>query len=111
MYDMNKPPAYSPQQGFVAGQTPYNPGYMPQQQQGPYNPTYIPQQQGIYGQPPQNVVIVAGSVGTCPYCRVGYPREDFSCCGIFCAIFFFPIGILCCLAMRETTCSHCGRHL
>ena len=90
--------------GFASGQQMYPPQNLPPQ--GPYNPGYGQ----VYTQPipTQNVVIVGGG---CPYCRVGYPREDYSCCGICLAIWFFPIGILCCLAMKETRCSHCGRSI
>lgn len=34
--------------------------------------------------------------------------EDYSCCGIVMAILFFPIGILCCLLMKERKCTNCG---
>ena len=51
-------------------------------------------------QPTQPAVVVMGG-GNCPSCRVGVLSDDYSCCGIFLAIFFFPIGILCCLAMKE----------
>jgi hypothetical protein len=104
----DKPPPYNtgypPQPGFVAGQqSPYQGQNMPPQ--AGYNPGYGQ----VYAQQfPQNVVIVGGG---CPHCRVGYPREDYSCCGICLAIWFFPIGILCCLAMKETRCSHCGQML
>ncbi|XP_023173280.1 brain protein I3 [Drosophila hydei] len=47
-------------------------------------------------------------IGACPSCRIGYLEDTFSPLGLCCAIFFFPIGILCCLAMREKRCSNCG---
>ncbi|XP_055843569.1 brain protein I3 [Episyrphus balteatus] len=53
--------------------------------------------------PPQIVVI-----GGCPSCRIGYLEDSYSCLGLFCAIFFFPVGILCCLAMKNKRCSNCG---
>ena len=108
---MDKPPPYTdPSQGS------YNIGF--QQPQQPY-PGYVsqgvpPTQMGYPGyvsaQPAPGVVIVSGA-GACPYCHVGYPREDYPCCAICLAIWFFPIGILCCLAMKERVCSHCGRNL
>lgn len=54
--------------------------------------------------PAHEVIIVGG----CPACRIGVLEDDFSCLGIFCAIFFFPLGILCCLATRQRRCPNCG---
>lgn len=48
------------------------------------------------------------AVGACPACRVGILEDDFTCLGILCAILFFPIGILCCLALKNRRCSNCG---
>uniref|UniRef100_A0A672QLI5 Membrane protein BRI3 n=1 Tax=Sinocyclocheilus grahami TaxID=75366 RepID=A0A672QLI5_SINGR len=47
-------------------------------------------------------------VGGCPACRVGVLEDDFTCLGILCAIFFFPLGILFCLALRQRRCPNCG---
>lgn len=47
-------------------------------------------------------------VGGCPACRVGVLEDDFTCLGILCAILFFPIGLLCCLLLRQRHCPHCG---
>ncbi|XP_058061731.1 uncharacterized protein LOC131212029 [Anopheles bellator] len=52
----------------------------------------------------QQIIVVNG----CPACRIGMLEDDYSCLGIFCAIFFFPVGILCCLAMRNRRCTNCG---
>ncbi|XP_037070315.1 brain protein I3-like [Pollicipes pollicipes] len=105
------------------------PGPGPQQYSGPPGPgpqQYGPQQYGPLhgdrvplagGEPrsygsvtyvthmPAHEVIV---VGGCPACRIGVLEDDFSCLGIFCAIFFFPLGILCCLATRQRRCPNCG---
>ncbi|ELU07180.1 hypothetical protein CAPTEDRAFT_228746 [Capitella teleta] len=54
----------------------------------------------------QQVVVV--QAGNCPECRIGTIIEDFTCMGIFMGIFFFPCGLLCCLALRQRRCSHCG---
>lgn len=48
-------------------------------------------------------------VGGCPagggaHCIV----EDFTPCGICLGIVFFPIGLLCCMVMRERRCTKCG---
>ncbi|XP_076852945.1 membrane protein BRI3 [Brachyhypopomus gauderio] len=47
-------------------------------------------------------------VGGCPACRVGVLEDDFTCLGIMCAILFFPLGILFCLALRQRRCPNCG---
>ncbi|KAG0726716.1 Brain protein I3 [Chionoecetes opilio] len=72
--------------------------------------TIITTQQPTYGTVPVVVnraadVIV---VGGCPACRVGVLNEEFTLAGLCCAFWFFPVGILCCLAMRERRCSNCN---
>jgi len=63
----------------------------------------------IIDQQPQGVPITQVIlVGGCPSCRVGVLEDSFSCLGLLCAILFFPIGILCCLVMREKRCTNCG---
>ncbi|ALC42302.1 CG12012, partial [Drosophila busckii] len=47
-------------------------------------------------------------IGGCPSCRIGVLEDSFSVLGLCCAIVFFPVGILCCLAMREKHCTNCG---
>lgn len=46
-------------------------------------------------------------VNACPVCRIGVLEENYPCCALCCAIVFFPVGILCCCAMRNKRCSHC----
>lgn len=53
-------------------------------------------------------LLIKKFLGGCPACRVGVLEDDFTCMGVLCAILFFPLGILCCLAMREKRCSNCG---
>lgn len=89
--------------------------YYPHQSPPPPQPGYAqpqhhsqPQYQG-YGstiviQPQAEVVFVGG----CPACHRGVLEDSFTCCGMLMAICFFPLGILCCLAMREKRCNHCG---
>lgn len=81
------PPQGGYQQGF---------GYQP-------IPSYQQQSAVVVQQQPQIVV-----VGGCPACRVGVLEDDFTCLGVCCAILFFPIGILCCLAMKQRRCPNCG---
>lgn len=66
-------------------------------------------------------------VDACPICRIGkYARGIFmcirliivflvgllepayTCFGVCLAIFFFPLGLLCCLACKDRRCSNCG---
>lgn len=132
--NLEKPPPYSPTDPKVhgAGNTQYQQyGYPPYPQPQAYAyPPYPPAQasvppafvcgstanllgpracpQGAYG---TNVNIQTSEivfVGGCPICRVGVLETEFSCAGVLCAILFFPLGVLCCLAMREKRCSNCG---
>uniref|UniRef100_A0A8C5Q8D9 Membrane protein BRI3 n=1 Tax=Leptobrachium leishanense TaxID=445787 RepID=A0A8C5Q8D9_9ANUR len=120
----DRPPAYSPPAPGMYEQGQPNYGTIPGAPMAPaqavYPPMY-PQSHG-YISPPQNtypttytiiqqpatattsVVVVGG----CPACRVGVLEESFTCLGLFCAIFFFPIGILFCLALKQRRCPNCG---
>uniref|UniRef100_A0A7M4FTT9 Membrane protein BRI3 n=1 Tax=Crocodylus porosus TaxID=8502 RepID=A0A7M4FTT9_CROPO len=60
----------------------------------------------IIQQPTTTTSVVV--VGGCPACRVGVLEDTFTCLGVFCAIVFFPIGILFCLALRQRRCPNCG---
>ncbi|XP_070580286.1 membrane protein BRI3-like [Ptychodera flava] len=110
----DKPPAYSPYQDYPPPQQSYQGGAPPGYQTGAppgyqpvptATPTYS--QTTVTVQPvPQTTRVVV--VGGCPACRVGVLEDDFTCLGVCCAILFFPIGILCCLAMRQRRCPNCG---
>ncbi|GLV42928.1 uncharacterized protein CBL_20484 [Carabus blaptoides fortunei] len=47
-------------------------------------------------------------IGGCPACRIGILEDDYPCSALLCAICCFPLGIVCCLAMKNKTCSNCG---
>lgn len=47
-------------------------------------------------------------VGGCSACRIGVLEDNYPCAGLCCAIIFFPVGILCCLLMKNKRCSNCG---
>ncbi|KAL4721475.1 hypothetical protein ACJJTC_002370 [Scirpophaga incertulas] len=112
-YSATVPPA-GPPPGVPAGATPGQaPGYpAPPPMYTPYGTvpnappgtTFVPNYgaTSIIIQPP----IV--TVGACPACRVGILEDDFTCLGILCAILFFPLGILCCLALKNRRCTNCG---
>ncbi|KAI8115534.1 hypothetical protein FF38_06233 [Lucilia cuprina] len=90
-----------------------NPSAPPQPVHGGYQqvPSY-----GAFETTPVNVVIQPATtvpreiivIGGCPACRIGILEDSYPCIGLFCAILFFPVGILCCLAMKNKRCSNCG---
>uniref|UniRef100_A0A1A9WQ10 Membrane protein BRI3 n=1 Tax=Glossina brevipalpis TaxID=37001 RepID=A0A1A9WQ10_9MUSC len=106
-----------------------NPGpQLPLTQQQHYTNATAPNassQTGCYGQVPSygafestpvNVVISQPLtvppeiiiIGGCPACRIGILEDSFPLLALCCAIVFFPVGILCCLAMKNKRCSNCG---
>jgi len=91
---------YPPQQ---QQQAPYPPQSYPQQ---PY-PQQPQQQQSQYGQP-TTIPAYNANPGPCGAGGAHQIREDFTCCGIFLGIFFFPIGLICCLTMKDRVCVRCG---
>ncbi|XP_036409027.1 brain protein I3 [Megalops cyprinoides] len=119
----DRPPAYNavpgsydygPNYGAIPTPAPPPPGF-----QQPPPPYQYPQGQGCPPMPPVSqqpncagtYTIIQPSVvvvGGCPACRVGVLEDDFTCLGILCAIVFFPIGILFCLALRQRRCPNCG---
>ncbi|KAM4598551.1 membrane protein BRI3 [Polymixia lowei] len=86
------PPPYQ----YPGGQAYPSAQMAPAVSQQPYSGTYTIIQ--------PSVVVVGG----CPACRVGVLEDDFTCLGIMCAIFFFPLGILFCFALRQRRCPNCG---
>ncbi|KAJ8664564.1 hypothetical protein QAD02_006226 [Eretmocerus hayati] len=113
----SKPPPYS-----AVGPPPTAPGAQAQDYQS-WNPPpgYYPDsgyqypqtnQPSNYGATHSTTIIVPEIilVGACPACRVGVLEDDYTCLGIFCAIFFFPLGILCCLLLKNRRCSNCGAY-
>ncbi len=126
----DKPPAYSPPSGQAYGEPssgqPYGQphgqtqpvsypagtayqGYQAGAPPGYQQATSVPPQGGYVPAQPirvstTNVVLVGG----CPACRVGILEDDFTLLGVCCAVLFFPLGILCCLAMRQRRCQNCG---
>ncbi|CAG0882801.1 unnamed protein product [Darwinula stevensoni] len=98
-YAPEYPPPYNgPPPGFAPG-----PGMGPMAPQGPPGPA-------TYGVPVASApgITVVTTVGQCPTCHAGFLTDEFTCCGITMAVLFFPIGVLCCLAMRQKRCSNCG---
>nr|XP_015215758.1 PREDICTED: brain protein I3 isoform X1 [Lepisosteus oculatus]XP_015215760.1 PREDICTED: brain protein I3 isoform X1 [Lepisosteus oculatus] len=123
----DRPPAYNAVPGAYEYRQPHNYGAIPppagfQQPPPPYQfpdgragyPQQPPSQLPPVGQQPNypnTYTIIQPSVvvvGGCPACRVGVLEDDFTCLGIMCAIIFFPIGILFCLALRQRRCPNCG---
>jgi len=98
-------PTYQQPPGAAPGQFTGYPGQAPQQRQVPtayaqpvYQATVI-----VPGQP----VLPPSQFGPCA--GVGHMiTEDFTCCGVCLGIVFFPIGLICCLTMKERRCVNCG---
>ena len=76
-------------------------------------PTY-----GSFESTPVSVVVIAAPlqpivseiivIGGCPACRIGVLEDSYTLLGLLCAIAFFPLGILCCLATKVKRCNSCG---
>uniref|UniRef100_H3D324 Membrane protein BRI3 n=1 Tax=Tetraodon nigroviridis TaxID=99883 RepID=H3D324_TETNG len=107
----DRPPAYNAVPGAYeyatgpVGVTRFPPsaGYPPAQV-APAGPQAQQPYPSAYAIIQPSVVVVGG----CPACRVGVLEDDFTCLGILCAIFFFPLGLLFCFALRQRRCPNCG---
>ena len=44
----------------------------------------------------------------CKSCNQGYIKDRYTKCGYILACIFFPCGLICCIALRESECSRCG---
>lgn len=106
-----KPPPYEPSVPPPAYQNVPSAGYYGPPPAGLRTPfTAQPYAFGCYqtipppGQPPVSVVVLGG----CPACGVGTLEEEFTCLGLLLAVCFFPVGLLCCLALRVQRCTSCG---
>ncbi|CAD6222973.1 GSCOCG00005330001-RA-CDS [Cotesia congregata] len=103
----DKPPPYSAATASPVGSSSWQPppGYYPSD-----GTTYQNSSIPSYGATTTVIVPEIILVGACPACRVGILEDDYTCLGLFCAIFFFPIGILCCLLLKNKKCSNCGAY-
>ena len=111
----DKPPPYSPYYSEPASyQTQPPPASFPQYQSVPGFAAPVMSQPGHQGMPTYGSTIVVQHqpevifIGGCPACRIGTLEEDFTCMGVLCAILCFPLGLICCLALRQKRCTHCG---
>ncbi|WAQ96412.1 BRI3-like protein [Mya arenaria] len=55
---------------------------------------------------PTTTTFIVG--GGCSKCGVGHLESSYTKCGILMAICFFPIGVICCVMMKEKKCGRCG---
>ena len=44
----------------------------------------------------------------CPHCHNGVLEDDYGFCALCLAIVFFPLGIVCCMLMKDRVCPSCG---
>jgi len=124
------PPQYQgiPQQGYAPppqgyGGPPQGYGGPPQGYAPPqvYNPQPVVVQGGYQAVPDhhhhhhdghkqQTLVIPVYNPNPGP-CAAGGGHdihEEFTCCGLCLGIVFFPLGLICCLTMKDKQCARCG---
>jgi hypothetical protein len=49
-----------------------------------------------------------GQVGPCAAGGGHSIVEEYTACGLVCGIVMFPVGLICCLTMKDRTCMACG---
>ncbi|KAK4872929.1 hypothetical protein RN001_014958 [Aquatica leii] len=98
------PPPYTPYPQYEDYQQYQTTPIYPQAVGPNYGSTAMPATTTII-MPPKIIL-----VGACPACRIGVLEDDYTCLGLLCAILFFPIGILCCQALKNRRCSNCGAY-
>ncbi|KXN72597.1 hypothetical protein CONCODRAFT_77688, partial [Conidiobolus coronatus NRRL 28638] len=67
-----------------------------------------PQYGATSNQPQQYASVVYVNSGPCSRGGNHAFTTEFTLGGVLCALFFFPIGILCCLCLTERRCLKCG---
>ncbi|KAL1451412.1 hypothetical protein WDU94_005791 [Cyamophila willieti] len=109
------PPPYTPGPELMYPPLPPPPAF------SPYPPPKYDTTEPIYSQPryygatyqtyqlatPREIFMI----GRCPICGVGKIEEYYSCLGLTCAIFCFPLGLIPCLLLKDKICTHCGAQL
>ena len=61
-----------------------------------------------YGSITENITSGQPSIiDACPVCQIGVLEDDFTCLGIFLAVFCFPVGLICCLTCKNQRCTNC----
>ncbi|CAG0916177.1 unnamed protein product [Notodromas monacha] len=61
---------------------------------------------GVVSNPISSTGFVFRNLGVCSRCRIGIIQEEFPWITMCCAVFFFPLGLLCLLCTSKK-CSHC----
>jgi len=90
-------------------------GYPPQQYApypppgSPYGAPYYPPPQAAMASPTTTTTAINFAGGGGGKCAEGHSiKESFTACGIVLGILFFPLGLACCLTMKDRRCVRCG---
>jgi len=95
--------AYPPQAGYPPA------GYPPQYPPSPYGAPYYPPPAAAASPTTTTTAINFAGGGGGGKCAEGHSiKESFTMCGIVWAILCFPIGLACCLTMKDRRCVRCG---
>ncbi|CAG9816186.1 unnamed protein product [Phaedon cochleariae] len=115
---INSPPPYEPgfknADGYGHPYPPSSPQSMPMPMNSGMNYPSAPPPRMHQPAPTttSTVVVVGGGGGGglpgCPVCHNNSWGSTWGCCAWMWLICCFPIGILCCLCMREKKCTQCG---